>query len=166
MNMHEVRLHEKSDFKMYLNIILPENLYTKSMLELAHIPCFCKKGGGKLELSFLHPLPEATGLVCDWESEKIDERAPAGAGGIYTHFGFATVTLKKIDKENYTIVDLSFFETCYPGWFPIVKDGEWAEPVSINTPEEMAEIKRLDALYPPVEMSKKQRRRLPRGSID
>ncbi|WP_148289021.1 hypothetical protein [Herbaspirillum sp. B65] len=151
---------------MYLNIILPENLGTKLMLELRHIPCFCKKGGGKFELSFLDPLPEATGLIHGWDSDKVDQRAPAGAGGIYTHYGFATVTLKKIDREKYKIIDLSLFKTSYPGWFPIFKDGDWAEPVSVNTPEEMAEIERLDALYPPVKLTKKMRRRLPPDSVE
>lgn len=151
---------------MYLNIVLPDNLGTELMLNVSHIPCFCKKGGGKFELSFLHPLPEATGLIHDWDAAKIDQRAPAGAGGIYTHYGFGTVTLEKIDKENYKIIDLSIFKTTYPGWFPIIKDGDWAEPVAANTPEEMAEIERLDSLYPPVKLSKKQRRRLPPESTD
>jgi len=151
---------------MYLTILLPDNLNTESMLRQPNIPCFCKKGGGKLELSFHHPLPEATGFIHDWDSEKIDQRAPAGGGGAYTHYGFAMVTLRRIDKDNYNILDLSFFETNYPGWFPIIRDGEWAEPVSFHTPEELAEIARVEALYPPVKLSKKQRRRLPRDSTD
>ena len=117
-------------------------------------------------MSFLHPLPEATGLIQDWDSDKIDQRAPAGGGGTYTHFGFATVTLRQVDKENYKIFDLSLFETTYPGWFPIMKDGKWVDPISRNTPEELAEIERIDALYLPVKMTKNQRRRLPRGSTE
>lgn len=151
---------------MYLNIVLPQNLGTQLMLDRPHIPCFCKIGGSKFELSFHDPLPEATGLIYEWDIKKVDQRVPAGAGGAYTHYCFATVSLKRTDRNQYKIIDLTFFKTSYPGWFPIIQDGEWAEPVSLHTPEEQAEIARIDTLYPPVKLSKKQMRRLPRGSTD
>lgn len=133
---------------MLLHIELPNNLAAQSLLAQKHIPCLCRIGGGPLfELLFQDPLPIALGHMEDWSNEMIDARAPAGAGGKYTHYCFGTVTLERIETHLYRVIDLSFFERLHPGWFPIVKDGEWCEPVPRHTPQELAEIEALEQCF-------------------
>lgn len=151
---------------MYIRINFPDDLRTEMMLELNHIPCFCKVKGASFELSFAEPLPTGSGIVYEWSIEKIDERAPAGAGGEFVHFCFGTVTLEPIAENTFQIVDLSFFKTSFPGWFPIVVAKEWADPVRRHTAEELAEIEKDEVQFSQMKLPKKLRRRSTPDSID
>lgn len=84
-------ISKPSEKTMYIRINFPANLRTEMMLALPHIPCFCKVKGSIFEISFSDPLPTGCGVVHEWSIEKIDERAPAGAGGEFSHFCFGTV---------------------------------------------------------------------------
>lgn len=144
---------------MFLHIEIPRNLRSEGMLGQKNIPCFCRIGGGKgFDLLFQQPLPEATGRVEGWDCALIDERAPAGAGGQYTHYCFGVVTLERVDVNVYRIIDLSFFQEIYPGWFPIITGGEWSTPVPRKTPEEIAEMEEFDASFKPRKLNKKQKK--------
>jgi hypothetical protein len=144
---------------MFLHIELPKNLRVEGMLGQKNIPCLCRIGGGKgFELAFQNPLPEAIGRVEGWDCALIDERAPAGAGGQYTHYCFGVVTLKRVEANLYSIVDLSFFQEAYPGWFPIVTDGAWSTPAPQKTPEELAEMEAFDASFRTSKLNKKQKK--------
>lgn len=124
---------------MLLKIQLPDNLVVKSLLEQKNIPCFCRVRGTSFELLFQGPLPQATGVVEDWTHKVIDDRAPAGAGGEFTHYCFGMVTLKKAEEHVFDIVDLSFFEST-TGWCPIMTSGELCAVRQWNTPEEELEF--------------------------
>jgi hypothetical protein len=144
---------------MFLHIELPDNLRVQGMLGQRNIPCLCRIGGGKgFELAFQHPLSETTGRMEGADRDLIDERAPAAGGGEYTHYCFATVTLERTDRHCYRVIDLSFFYEFYPGWFPIVKDGQWSDPVPRHTPEELAEIEEMETAFRARKLSKKQRK--------
>ncbi len=145
---------------MYLVIRLPGSLRAESLLKLSHVPCLCKIKGGVFELCFLDPLPEAVGIVHDWDTEKINERALAGGGGAYLYYCFGTVTIRREENDIYKIVDLSFFQASYPGWFPIIENEVWSHPVCRYTKEELDEIEKIDAMLPPSKLSKKKRRLL------
>ncbi len=121
---------------MLLKIQLPDNLVTQGLLEQKNIPCFCRVRGSSFELLFQHPLPEATGDVEGWTQKVIDDRAPAAAGGEYTHYCFGMVTLKKAGENVFDIVDLSFFNRTI-GWCSIRESGELCEVRQWNTPEEL-----------------------------
>ncbi|WP_157632240.1 hypothetical protein [Variovorax sp. CF313] len=139
-----------------LEISLLSNLTVKSMLEQKNIPCFCKVGGNHFELAFQHPLPAAVGKVTGWSTEMVDARAPAGGGGPYTHYCFATVTLEKTAPDFYRILDLSFFNEI-SGWCPIVVEGTLAAPKPIHS---QAEIDEIDAMFKDKKLTKKQKRTL------
>lgn len=76
------------------------------------------------------------GNVEGWTQKVIDERAPAGAGGEYTHYCFGMVTLKRAGEHVFDIVDLSFFKSTI-GWCPFMANGELCEVRQWNTPEEL-----------------------------
>ena len=110
---------------MILNINFPDNLITASLLQQRNIPCICRVST-IFEISFQSPLPEAAGTVDGWDRKEIDDRAPAGAGGKYTHYALSQVTLKIVAPNQYQINDLAFFNRTV-GWCPIVVDGELSE---------------------------------------
>lgn len=124
---------------MLLKIQLPDNLVVQSLLEQKNIPCFCRVRGSSFELLFQDPLPQAVGIVEGWTHRVIDDRAPAGAGGMYTHYCFGMVTLKQAGENVFNILDLSFFESAI-GWSPIMAGGELCEVREWNTPEEELEF--------------------------
>lgn len=124
---------------MLLKIQLPDNLVVQSLLEQNNIPCFCRIRGSSFELLFQDPLPQATGNVDGWTHKIIDDRAPAGAGGEYTHYCFGMVTLKQSGEHVFDIMDLSFFKSTI-GWCPIMVGGELCEVREWNTPEEELEF--------------------------
>lgn len=124
---------------MLLKIQLPDNLVVQGLLVQKNIPCFCRVRGTSFELLFQGPLPQAVGVVEGWTHKVIDDRAPAGAGGEYTHYCFGMVTLKKAEENVFDIVDLSFFESTI-GWCPILEKGELCAVRQWNTPEEELEF--------------------------
>ncbi|WP_432219469.1 hypothetical protein ACREYJ_12340 [Pseudomonas kribbensis] len=111
---------------MKLNIDFPENMITDALLEHARIPCLCKVSSA-FEISFSDTVPESSGVVSDWDRSELDLRAPAGAGGQYTHYSNGLITLEKVAKGIYRIVDLEMFNRCV-GWCAVLKDGEYAPP--------------------------------------
>jgi hypothetical protein len=141
---------------MQLKIELPDNLVVKGLLPQKKIPCLCRIGGSAFELLLQDPLPQATGTVGGWTQRDIDARAPAGAGGQYTHYCLGMVTLEAVGEHIFNIVDLSFFVDTL-GWLPIVEGGEWCPPRQWNTQEELDE---LDAMFPPRNANKKRQRLL------
>ncbi len=78
----------------------------------------------EFEIDFVSPLPEAHGVVNNCDSTKINERAPAGAGGKYVHYRFGKLSLAQIEGDRYQVIGLSFFNRTV-GWCPIIVDGEY-----------------------------------------
>jgi hypothetical protein len=109
-----------------LHISFPDNLTTEIMLNLKNIPCICRIGA-EFEILFEDPLQVAHGIVTNWDRDKIDERAPAGTGGEYTHYCFGTVSLTKSGADTYDVADLAFFNIAV-GWCRILKDGTYQPP--------------------------------------
>ncbi|MBB6488461.1 hypothetical protein [Rhizobium lusitanum] len=110
---------------MEIELTIAKNLVTRALLEQKGIPCVCRVGlGHDFEIDFIPPLPEAHGIVSNWDRKKIEERAPAGAGGRYTHYCFGKLSLMPIEGRKYAIVDLIFFYEDF-GWCPVVVDGEY-----------------------------------------
>ena len=140
---------------MQLKIKLADNLIVQGLLEQKNIPCFCQIKGCLFELLFQAPLPQATGSIEGWTHKEIDIRAPAGAGGQYTHYCFGMVTLKKVGENIFDILDLSFFKNSL-GWFPILEGGKLCEPRLQNSQEELDE---LESMFPPKRLNKKRRSR-------
>ncbi|MGR9229521.1 hypothetical protein [Rhizobium leguminosarum] len=109
---------------MNVELTIAKNLLTETLLVQRGIPCLCRIRGLEFEIAFVDPLPAANGKVSDWDHKKIDERAPAGAGGKYTHYCFGTVSLTPLGDDKYEVVDLAFFNRSV-GWCPIVIDREY-----------------------------------------
>ena len=65
---------------MILNIQFPDDLKTEMLLTQSKIPCFCMVAEN-FEIRFDLPLPEVSGVVSDWDRNKLEERSPAGGGG-------------------------------------------------------------------------------------
>lgn len=139
---------------MLLKIQLPDNLVVQSLLEQKNIPCVCRVNGVSFQLLFQDPLPQATGDVEGWTQKVIDDRAPAGAGGEYTHCCFGMVTLKRAGEHVFEIEDLSFFESTI-GWCPIMASSELCEARQWNTLEEELEF---EASFKNKKRNKKQQK--------
>jgi hypothetical protein len=117
---------------MLLHAKFPDDFATLEMLKLSDIPCICKIGKGGFRVDFLDPLPVVEGEVVGFDIRKINQRAPAGGGGEYLHYSVALITLRPAGDSIFSIESLSFFKRLSPGWFPILKNGEWA-PVLGNS---------------------------------
>ncbi|WCM88098.1 hypothetical protein [Acidovorax sp. NCPPB 3576] len=127
---------------MILNIVFPDNLIVEQLLALEGIPCLCKvKGGVSFEIEFVHPLPLASGFVENWNSRDIDRRSSAGAGGVYTHYCFGKITLKKIDEKKYEIINLDFFNRSL-GWLGILANSELCEEYKSDEPDWLKELEK------------------------
>lgn len=120
---------------MELELTIAKNLLTQRLLEQREIPCVCRIRGLHFEIIFIEPLPEAHGKVSNWDSKKIDERAPAYGGGTHTHNCFGRVSLKRIEGDRYAVVDLAFFNRAV-GWCPIIIDGDYGPVGSFWDEEE------------------------------
>lgn len=127
---------------MILNINFPDNLIVESLLSLGEIPCVCKiRGGLSFEIEFLYPLPEAAGFVENWNVDDINKRAPAGAGGKYTHYCFGQIELKKIHENEYQVVNLKFFSE-YRGWLGILSNSKLCEEYQSEEPDWLKELEK------------------------
>ena len=125
--------------ELVLKIKFPDDLNYKFLITQKYIPCLCKvKGGLSFEIEFMNPLPAVTGVVEGWTAELICDRAPAGAGGEYTHYNFSLVSINNIEADKYQITSLMMFYEI-TGWYSVVEDGMWSTP-ALNTPEELAEL--------------------------
>lgn len=111
---------------LYLHIDLPKNLISEELVRQKNIPCFCKVAK-EFEIEFLDPLPEATGVVQDWDWKLLHERVISGVGGLYTHYTFGMVTLEVAQPGVYKIIDLAMFDTGF-GWCPVLQDGKYSPP--------------------------------------
>lgn len=113
-----------------MNILLrasfPDNLVSATLVAQQQIPCFCMVSE-KVEIKISSPLPEVSGVVEGLSWEKIDERAPPGAGGEYAHYCFATITIEACGQDVFKLTQLSFFNVEF-GWCDIVKDGDLTPP--------------------------------------
>jgi hypothetical protein len=137
-----------------LLINLPNNLVTKAFVQQVDIPCFCRIWGNvSFELEFQSPLPQAIGRVEGWTTKLISERAWVLVGGVYTHYNFAQVTLQPIEAGLYAIKFLKFFYED-SGWLPLIKDGEWSEPM-LNT---QTVLDTLNTMYPKKKGNKKRQK--------
>ena len=109
---------------MKLLIDFPDTLSTEMLLEQKQIPCFCKVSSD-FSVSFEHLFPNRIeGQIQNWDIEKISNRAPAGAGGEYLYFQHALITLQKLNKSSYNVIELKFF--CEGiGWCSIISEGSY-----------------------------------------
>ncbi|WP_175220429.1 hypothetical protein [Achromobacter deleyi] len=119
---------------MILNAKFPQTISAARLLLQTDIPCICKVGGD-FEIEFQAPLPEVLGFVEDWDRDMLDLRVPAGAGGRYTHYAYATLTLKEITKDVYLIVDLKMFDSDF-GWCPVIEKSTYASPHTFDDSED------------------------------
>ncbi len=119
---------------MEIELSIVKNLVTSSLLEQRDIPCICRIAR-EFEIDFVSPLPEAHGVVGNWDLTKINERAPAGAGGKYIHYCFGKLSLARTEGDKYQIIELSFFNRAV-GWCPIIIDGEYGPVGSFWDEEE------------------------------
>jgi hypothetical protein len=112
---------------MKLNIIFPENLTAVNLLRQKMIPCVCMVAGADFSISFREPLIEASGTVVEWDRKELEERALAGAGGRYSHYKHAQISLRPLGDNFYSIIDLSLFYSDV-GWCPVIINGGLAPP--------------------------------------
>ncbi len=119
---------------MEIELRIAKNLVTSSLLEQQDIPCICRVAG-EFEIDFASPLPDAHGVVSNWDRTKLNERAPAGAGGKYTHYCFGKLSLAPIEGDKYRVLSLSFFNRTV-GWCPIIIDGDYGPVGSFWDEEE------------------------------
>ena len=112
---------------MILEINFPENLRTPYLIKQEKIPCTCKISSRIFEINFDFSTPPLSGVVIDWDRKEIEMRAVAMAGGRYTHFNPGLITFKKIEKNKYKVIYLSFFYEHF-GWCPILINGEYGPP--------------------------------------
>ncbi|WP_148661474.1 hypothetical protein [Roseateles chitosanitabidus] len=110
---------------LILKAQFPKDYFARELNSLPHIPCVCRIGGGRFLVEFSEPLIEVEGEVLEFDISDIDRCAPAGGGGEYIHYSFATITLIPEKEDLFVVRDLSFFKGVAPGWFSIIKDGFW-----------------------------------------
>lgn len=114
--------------KMMLKIKFPDNLITGMLSKQKNIPCRVQVSD-KFEVMFFTVIPDTLGIVYDWDRELFEERAMAGAGGMYTHYKPALITLNQESDDIYEIVELSLFYNDF-GWCPVIHNGAYAPPVN------------------------------------
>lgn len=109
---------------MLLRIELPHNIVSQQLLRQREIPCVCYIGKS-FELRLESPFASAVGVVDDWDRMALEERAPAGAGGQWTHCRHGRMTLRKISDGVYEVRELAMFYEAH-GWLPVICDGTYA----------------------------------------
>lgn len=111
---------------MKLNISFPKNMHTEKLLRQERIPCVCKISK-EFEIYFSDTVPEASGVVSEWDRNELELRAIAGGGGQYTHYANSLITLREIEPNVYKVIGLEMFYTNF-GWCVVLRDGEYAPP--------------------------------------
>lgn len=96
------------------------------MLKQQDIPCISKISS-IFEIAFEAPLPTMVGAVTEWDRKLLSSRAPAGAGGQYTHYRPSLICLRELKDGTFRIVSLKMFYESL-GWLKIIEDGEYAAP--------------------------------------
>lgn len=111
---------------MKLNISFPQNMHTEQLLQQERIPCLCKISK-KFEIYFSDTIPEARGVVSEWDIKELELRAVAGGGGQYTHYANSLITLREIESNVYKVIGLEMFYARF-GWCVVLTDGDYASP--------------------------------------
>lgn len=111
---------------MKLKIDFPKNMITDNLLRQERIPCLCKIARD-FEICFSDTVPNSSGVVLEWDRGELELRAPAGAGGKYTHYSNGLITLGLNNDDFYEIVDLDMFYDNL-GWCAVVRNREYAPP--------------------------------------
>lgn len=113
---------------MNLNIAFPNNMVAGDLVRQERIPCMCKVAED-FEIHFSEIIPDTVGVVTGWDRRELEIRAPAGAGGEYTHYSFGMITIKEISLGIYKILELEMFNRSF-GWCHVISGGEYAAPGS------------------------------------
>lgn len=114
---------------MRLKIEIPNNLTNSRLLQQVDIPCVCYIGKS-FEIHLESPLSPTTGVIDDWDRKALEERAPAGAGGLWTHCRHGRMTLRSASEGVYEIMNLDMFYEGH-GWLPIIAAGTYAVAAEI-----------------------------------
>lgn len=109
---------------MILSICILTDLRINELIKREDIPCFCKIDA-KFTLTFDFNPFLLTGEILEWDTERMTLLYPSGAGGKYTHYNHAMVSIDKVSENQYKVISLKFFEA-YLGWCSIIVDGEYA----------------------------------------
>lgn len=109
---------------MILSIKVPEDLRINEMLKRTDIPCFCKVNTKFLLIFDFDPFL-LEGEILEWDIRKMNLLSPSLAGGNYTYYNHAMVSLDKLSEDKYKASSLKLFESTL-GWCPIIIDGEYA----------------------------------------
>lgn len=142
--------------KLRLRIALPDSIGIQDALRQKNMPCFCRIKGSVFQMVFQEPLFDSEGTVEEWVQEVIDRRAPAGAGGEYTHHCYGMVSLKNLEENFFEITDLSFFKNPF-GWCQILMDGNLTQEKIWNSPQELEDIEKMEETLRNKKLSKKQK---------
>jgi hypothetical protein len=110
---------------MIINIVFPSNLTSTSLIQQKNIPCLCRIGK-IFEIVFQDPLPNVIGRVTTWDHVKFNECAPSGAGGVYTHYSPAQISIESEELELYRVITLYLFYEDL-GWCSVIENGEYSE---------------------------------------
>lgn len=95
--------------------------------EISDIPCLCKVRGNKFLVEFITTYTKIEGTLRNWSLNALNDRAPSGAGGEYTYYKYALISIKYIDEANYKVLSLSLFFNDH-GWLPFIENEEYATP--------------------------------------
>lgn len=111
-----------------MNIILSprKDLTAQAMLKQQDIPCISRVSRD-FEIVFESPSPTMVGVVTEWDSKLLSARAPAGAGGRYTHYRPSLICLHELEDGLFKIVSLKMFYESF-GWLQIIHNGEYSTP--------------------------------------
>ncbi|WP_431263015.1 hypothetical protein ACQ859_23525 [Roseateles chitinivorans] len=128
-----------------LEMIFPDDLLHQSFIGLPNIPCVCRLDASGFEIRIIEPLPCLTGVLKGWERSKLELRAPMSTGGAVSYNCHGQISIELTAPGVFNVKDFSLFIRAFPGWFPIVRAGTWAEPVCMNTPEELQLLAEIEA---------------------
>ncbi|MGP4826284.1 hypothetical protein ACTXGE_00130 [Psychrobacter sp. T6-4] len=103
---------------------VPEDLRLNELIKREDIPCFCKINN-KFILTLDFDPYVLEGEMVDWDVERLNLLFPSGAGGEYTYYNHAMISIEKCAENQYEVRSLKFFKA-YFGWMPIIIDGEYA----------------------------------------
>ena len=110
---------------MNLEIKFPNNIRTENILRQSRLPCLCKVSVRGFEVEFRSPMQTTIGVVKNWDRSAIESRVPSGAGGQYTYYSDALITLSMISNELFEIQQLALFDENF-GWCNLIEDGKYS----------------------------------------
>ncbi|WP_423600971.1 hypothetical protein [Roseateles sp. MS654] len=136
-----------SDANLILTIDVPADFRYQNLLTYEGVPCICLVNTDGFRMSFVEPLPPMSGWVQGWQLAQLELRAPVPVGGGIFYRCNGQVSVQPLDSGRFRILSLSFFIQAYPGWFPILVDGTWCEPVCRHTAEELKLMAEIEAEF-------------------